>query len=508
MNLASPIPAPSSGQSRAAVLAPYQIDALFDDPRLVALTDFAAALCGAPTSLISLVTDESQLFVARTGTEERRAGLDRGFCVHAIGGDKLLVVNDASRDEYFALNPQVAGPPHLRFYAGAPLRARDGTTLGALCVIDTDPRDGLTDLQRDGLTTLAGAVMTLFEAHRSLLDKDVETGFARNQRDDQEQRFKTLADAMPQMVWSTLPDGFHDYFNARWYAFTGVPYGSTDGESWNGIFHPDDQQRAWDKWRASLASGEDYEIEYRLRDAGGNYRWVLGRALPMRDEQGRITRWFGTCTDMHEQKIASEQRELVTNELSHRIKNIFAVIAGLITVSSRQHPEIRSVADDLRNRVFALGKAHDFVRPHSQASRPQAEKTSLHGMLEELLAPYQSAAGDRIRISGNDPGMDDRSATPMALLFHELGTNAAKYGALSDEHGRVTITTRIKGGCTILEWLETGGPKVSGQSTPGFGSTLIAMSVEQQLGGTIEREWLVGGLKVTVEIPTTAVRRA
>jgi PAS domain S-box-containing protein len=100
---------------------------------------------------------------------------------------------------------------------------------------------------------------------------------------ESELRFRTLADTMPQMVWSALPDGFHDYYNARWYEFTGVPPGSTDGEGWNGMFHPDDQERAWTAWRHSLASGDPYRIEYRLKHHGGAYRWVLGQALPIRD---------------------------------------------------------------------------------------------------------------------------------------------------------------------------------------------------------------------------------
>src|SRR3546814_1710909 len=102
--------------------------------------------------------------------------------------------------------------------------------------------------------------------------------------------FRTLADTMPQMVWSTLPDGYHDYYNARWYEFTGVPAGSTDGEGWNGMFHPDDKERAWGRWRHSLETGEHYEIEYRLRHHGGDYRWTLGRAMPIRDEHGGLVR--------------------------------------------------------------------------------------------------------------------------------------------------------------------------------------------------------------------------
>jgi PAS domain S-box-containing protein len=111
---------------------------------------------------------------------------------------------------------------------------------------------------------------------------------------------------MPQMVWSTRPDGYHDYFNQRWYEFTGVPTGSTDGEGWNGLFHPDDQDRAWALWRHSLTTGEPYQIEYRLRHYSGQYHWVLGRALPIRNEQGVLERWFGTCTDIHDLKLTQQ----------------------------------------------------------------------------------------------------------------------------------------------------------------------------------------------------------
>lgn len=124
---------------------------------------------------------------------------------------------------------------------------------------------------------------------------------------DSEANFRTIADAMPQMVWSTLPDGFHDYYNQQWYDFTGVPVGSTHGEGWSDMFHPEDQARAWKVWRHSLATGEPYEIQYRLRHRSGEYRWTLGRALPIRDVAGRIIRWMGTCTDIHGQKMTEEE---------------------------------------------------------------------------------------------------------------------------------------------------------------------------------------------------------
>ncbi|MGB3740350.1 MAG: PAS domain-containing protein, partial [Pontixanthobacter sp.] len=123
---------------------------------------------------------------------------------------------------------------------------------------------------------------------------------------DSEAKLHAMVNSIDQMVWSTLPDGHHDYFNNRWYEYTGVPAGSTDGTAWNGIFHPDDQPRSAARWQQSLDTGEPYEIEYRLRHRSGEYRWVLGKAQPVRDRHGAITRWYGTCTDIHEQIEARE----------------------------------------------------------------------------------------------------------------------------------------------------------------------------------------------------------
>ena len=117
---------------------------------------------------------------------------------------------------------------------------------------------------------------------------------------DSEERVRAIINSIDQMIWSATPDGSHDYFNERWYEFTGVPSGSTDGEGWAGMFHPEDQDRAWAVWRRSLETGAPYHIEYRLRHRSGKYRWVLGRAQPVRNAQGAITRWFGSCTDIQD----------------------------------------------------------------------------------------------------------------------------------------------------------------------------------------------------------------
>jgi diguanylate cyclase (GGDEF)-like protein/PAS domain S-box-containing protein len=118
----------------------------------------------------------------------------------------------------------------------------------------------------------------------------------------------TLANAVPQIVWTASPDGWLDYYNDHWVAYTGMSVEQTQGWGWAPVLHPDDVQRCVDVWKHSVDTGEPYEIEYRFRRASdGSYRWHLGRALPVRDAEGRILKWFGTCTDIQDQKDAIER---------------------------------------------------------------------------------------------------------------------------------------------------------------------------------------------------------
>jgi PAS domain S-box-containing protein len=123
---------------------------------------------------------------------------------------------------------------------------------------------------------------------------------------DGETHFRELADSMPQIVWEADPDGHFDYYNRRWYEFTGRPEGITGDGSWADVVHPDDQEECLARWHSAVRSGDAYEIEYRLREKGGGYHWFLRRALPVRDSAGRITRWFGTCTNIDGVKHTEE----------------------------------------------------------------------------------------------------------------------------------------------------------------------------------------------------------
>jgi PAS domain S-box-containing protein len=588
------------------------------------VVELAAQICGAPISVVNLIAENRQFFKAEVGLGVRETPLDVSICVHAILERGLFVVPDTTRDPRFAGNPLVTGAPHLRFYAGALLETEDGLPLGTLCVLDSKPRpEGLTSQQGFALLVLARQVMAQLELRRALAAREAS-----------ERRFRVLADAMPQMVWSTLPDGSHDYYNARWYEFTGVPFGSTDGAAWNGMFHPDDQARAWERWRHSLETGEPYEIEYRLRRADGAYRWTLGRALPLRDARGKIERWFGTCTDIEdikatedklriseerlrlalgaaetigtfvwdvdanritadtgfarlfgqdpaamaagmsqaglldvvhpadrdrvqqqilrtiemgeaydmehrvvqpggelrwivargrckrdasgshrrfsgavvditERKRAEEGQELLAKELSHRIKNIFTVIGGMVSLSaSGTSEEVKGFAANLRRRLQALARAHEYVRPQGGEARPIEGATTLKGLLATLLAPYGAEEAGRMRLAGDDVPVGVKAATSLALILHELATNAAKYGALSRPEGGVAITGERLGERFGLTWRERGGPAVQGPpERRGFGTLLAERGAITQLGGSIAQDWAREGLTLRLEVP-------
>lgn len=484
----APLPDQSADQRQTAIES-HDLTATHSEPALDALVRFAARLCKADGASVNLLDRDAVRTIASVGL----AGpTPLALVRRTVAAGGLSVTYDTHRD------PALTDQP-WRFHVGVPLM-NDDVAIGTLAVVDTTPRKGLTELQEDGLRLLAEQVAAHFARRRVHAEAKAAAASSLDTL-----QVRTIIDTIPQMVWSTRPDGHHDFFNARWYEITGTPPGSTDGEGWADLFHPDDQEETWERWSHSLATRDTYRVEYRLRGRDGHWRWVLGRALPLRDAEGEIVRWFGTCTDIDETKRLAEEREVVSHELSHRIKNIFSVISGLLAFSARGRPEVAEFAAELRQRVLALGRAHDFVRPHSEYSEPPHSTDHLHGLILEILAPY---GDDRVSVTGANPGIDDRSATPLALLIHELATNAAKYGALSSNEGRIVVTTEERDGCVRLEWCEEGGPPVSHvPDHEGFGTRLIDLSAVRQLGAKLERDWRAEGLSITLEIAAAALQR-
>lgn len=317
---------------------------------------------------------------------------------------------------------------------------------------------------------------------------------------ESEELLRALADTVPQMVFSADGDGMTDYMNKRWYEYTGLSRGEVSEEFWQTILHPDDRDRLVARWWHSIATGERYEAQFRARHHSGQYRWVRAMALPFRDSEGRITRWFGTNTDIHDAYTLAEQRELVAGELDHRIKNLFALVSALITLTKRDATGIGDLSERLQRRLTALHHAHELIA----AGRQQAEgktNASLEGLIRRILKPYEHT-DNPVDFAGTDIDLNASVVTPLALVFHELATNSAKYGALSNPNGALRIDVRPDGEGTLIQWIESAvAHDPSASKGGGFGSSLLTLAVERQLNGKIYRDQRADGMFVELRLP-------
>jgi PAS domain S-box-containing protein len=277
---------------------------------------------------------------------------------------------------------------------------------------------------------------------------------------ESEAKFRTIANAVPQMVWSTRPDGFHDYFNQQWYDFTGVPEGSTDGGQWNAMFHPDDRARAWEVWHHSLATGETYEIQYRLRHRSGEYRWTLGRALPVRDESGNVTRWMGTYTDIHDQKIAEEELKDTSQHkdeflamLAHELRNPLAPIcaaAQLLKIAGADENRVREYSDILDRQVKHMTNLVDDLLDVSRVTRGliQLEKEDVDlkvvvNSAIEQARPLIEARQHEVRLRmASAPAFVFGDKTRLVQVVANLLNNAAKY---TPQGGEIALMLEVLG---------------------------------------------------------------
>ncbi|MFB0612169.1 sensor histidine kinase [Aurantiacibacter poecillastricola] len=479
---------------RLGVIESFEAEALEDDPELQAIVEFAARLCGAPVSMVTLLEQDRQRFLAREGLDQRETPRDVAFCNHTIGKPDLFEVVDAQNDPRFASNPLVTDPPQVRYYAGQPLVSEEGASLGTLCVIDTEAHAApLDDFQREGLSVLAKAAIRRLETRRASIE-------AKRIIAEREERLLRMIEGVPQIAWSADENGNFDYFNNRWQEVTGASPPRT-AEDWAEFIHEDDHGKAFDEWNRSFAAAEEFEAEFRFRRKDGTWMWVLGQAVPVSQREGEPLRWFGTVTDIDEVRRALEERDLLAKELSHRIKNIFAVVIGLATLKARKAPEHQPFAQELTRVLQSLGRAHEFVRPNAGPMQD-----SLTGLLEALFIPYGTEGeAPRVRVSGVDAAIGPSAATPLALVFHELATNSAKYGALSTDDGHIDLVAREESETIELTWTEHGSPPSSELVENGFGSRLIDMSMKGQLQGSWERRFEDEGLVVELTMAKAAL---
>jgi PAS domain S-box-containing protein len=215
---------------------------------------------------------------------------------------------------------------------------------------------------------------------------------------ESEASFRHLADAMPQIVFTSKPDGNLDYYNHRWYDYTGMTFEQTKDWGWRPVLHPDDLPNTMRAWTGALKSGEPFVVEYRFRGADGLYRWHLGEARPIRNSQGVVERWFGTCTDIEDYKAAENKIRTMNERLEERVRERTADLDRSLGQLAAANEELKnsSLRLERSNRElqdFASVASHDLQEP---LRKVQAFGDRLKAVCDTALNPQASDYLDRI----------------------------------------------------------------------------------------------------------------
>jgi two-component sensor histidine kinase len=313
------------------------------------------------------------------------------------------------------------------------------------------------------------------------------------------EHLRLAIDAASVALWSWNVDSNRFTMDERAFDLWGLPWvDEVSFEALSAHIHPADRDRVRAAFLATRSVSGAYEIDFRIM-LGDDVRWVSARGQGA--DEGIVDRvMFGIFLDVTGRKQAEEGHELLAGEMSHRVKNLLAIATGLTHISSRSATTIEEMARGLTERLTALGRAHDLVRP-----LPGSEgKAALLGdLLTVLLAPYddQGAFAGRIRVAVPRMGVGEGTATTLAMVIHELATNSVKHGALSSGEGTLDVSSTTDERDVILTWAEDGGPPVPAEpEMRGFGSKLISRSMSQQFDGALSYDWQPNGLVVTLRM--------
>ncbi|WP_054164688.1 GAF domain-containing protein [Rhodopseudomonas sp. AAP120] len=501
-------------RDRLAALASFAIldtppEQGFDD-----IVELTTLICETPVALVSLVSHDRQWFKARIGFAECQTDLNSSVCAHALIEPDLLVVPDLSVDERTRHNPLVTGEPFIRFYAGAPLRTADGHVLGSLCAIDIKPRpQGLSSAQASALRILGRQVVAQLELRRAVAQRD---GLLIEQK-DAEIRRNGLLEIGDRLRDATSVADITRAATAVIGQTLGVgraAFGRFDETAQYVDIEPD-----WTAEGVQSAAGRHRIAEYgnQLLDgvlrgemlvipdvttdpATADYTEPLrrlsirslvnvpvidhGRTVAMlivhtsepRNWPSETLTYLRNIADRIEMGVArlraEAQQRLLNHELSHRMKNTMALVQAVASQTLKNVPD-KAPVQAFSDRLLALSMAHDVLLQQDWQS------AQVRSIVETAICIFDDVG--RFDVAGDKVTLGSRSALSLALLLHELTTNAVKYGALSNDGGRVEIAWAIERGSGDdvfrLRWRESGGPAVPPPTRQGFGSRLLKMGL-------------------------------
>ena len=457
------------------------------DVRFDRIVRTAALLLRAPRAAIVLVDADRLWHKARIGVPAGQYPRAGSMADHMVRSGETLFVDDLSTDPRFEHVRTALTQVDVRFYAGAPLIAPGGEVVGVLSVGDPEPHAPHADAERMALEDLASLTIEMLVHDAEVIDNQ-----RRARLDHQRVELALDAAGLGEFEWDMGEDTI--FVSDRMKALTGLDWSSAPAEGGEVSYrfvHPDDVDALRTAIDSSLRTKGRYGVRYRMiRPDNGHQRWMRGAGVLASNEGGPPLRLIGVVQDITESKDEEEHREVLLAELDHRVKNVLAAVQSLAAQSARKTTSTEGFLGAFAGRLKAMASAHELLT----ATRWRGASLA-HIAAAELggLAPGQA------RWEGPEITLKPRAANAASLALHELATNAVKYGALSTESGRIEVQwSRAADGGFVIEWSETGGPRVAPPDRRGFGSTLLEQVTGRELGGAVEIDYRTGGLHARI----------
>lgn len=471
-------PLPSNEPERLAALRNYAVldtppEQAFDD-----LTAIAAEICGAPSAVVSFVDSDRQWFKSRIGVAAEQTPRDISFCTHTIlHADEVLEVADARVDPRFAASPLVTGEAGICFYAGAPLVTTHGHALGAICVMDRQPR-ALTETQRAALQALSRQVVAQLDLRRhvrELAARQQESArllaiaeksrrallsvLEDQQRDaatlrESETRFRQLAENIEEVFWMTDPTKSEilyvsPAYEKIWGRSAQSLYAAPS--TWLDAIHPQDRGRVAEAAFTKQIRG-DYNETYRIVRPDGQERWIRDRGFPIRDDGGRVLRVVGTAEDVTERHVLENQVRqaqkleaigTLAGGIAHDFNNILTAIGGHATLAGyavNGNAEAMESLDAISAAAKRAGnlvqQILSFSRPGEQERRPVQLRHAVNESVQLLRASIPSTI-DIVSDIGRNLPLVLADTTQVHQIVMNLGTNG--WHAMRGKPGRLEI---------------------------------------------------------------------
>jgi two-component system, sensor histidine kinase PdtaS len=330
-------------------------------------------------------------------------------------------------------------------------------------------------------------------------------------------RFKELADNTPVMIWRAGPDKLCDFFNKPWLDFTGRTLEQEIGNGWAEGVHPDDREQCLATFASAFDARREFSMDYRLRRHDGEYRWVLDIGRPVYGEGGDFAGYFGSCIDITERKVAEERlhsvlahqeemlrdRDVLTAEVHHRVRNNLQVMLGLVGLSKRHtsDPACHAVLESFADRIQALAIVQTHLHEANNVSRIDL-KAYVKGLAEALAGLYQ---GDNVTltISGDCYPLPPHDANTVGLILAELLANSFKHAFGDGRPGTITIQVARESDAARLAVADDGpgfNPEDLKQRRGGIGLTLVR-TYAGQIGAQIAQN-SSDGTRFEIVLPT------